>query len=246
MTSVFAKYQRKNYPHTFVGSIHLHTIAGGVPLNEKTLEGHLKRKTAAPDDLIRAEVATLMAETGLDADEAIAQAAKLKGLVGFAKDDHGCYVRGFQVKAMLVEAACIAASEDRIAKKWGNMSEAGKALRSWFPEHVFVLDDRIYLGRDEADEIPQSFIHKMGPKGPMSAIQYTEIIRDASASFTVETDHDFPPDVWAAIWLTGERSGLGASRKLGYGTFEVRQWEPISGTASNGRKRTSRKDLAAV
>ena len=227
MTSVFEPYQRKNYPYTLVGSIHLHSIAGGVPLNEKTLEGHLKRKTAAPDDLIRAEVASFMLEDGIEVDEAITRAAKLKGFVGFARDDNGLYVRGFQLKAMLVESACIAAAEGRIPKKWGQMSEAGKALRSWFPEHVFVLDDRLYLGTDKPTEVPQSFIHKMGPKGPTSAIQYTEIVRDADISFTVETDHDFPDDVWAAIWLTAERNGLGASRKLGYGTFEVRQWEKI-------------------
>jgi len=228
MTSIFEPYRRKNYPYVFVASIHLHTIAGGVPLNETILEGHLKRKTAAPDDLIRSEVASIMVEEGLSADEAIERAAKRKGLVGFAKDSNGLYVRGFQVKAMLVESACIAAAEGRIPKKWGQMSEQGKALKSWFPEHVFVLDDRIHLGVDEPTEIPQSFIHKVGPKGPMSAIQYTELVRDADVSFAVETDHDFPEDVWAAIWLTAERNGLGASRKLGYGTFESRKWQKMS------------------
>ena len=65
----------------------------------------------------------------------------------------------------------------------------------------------------------------MTPKGPTSAIQYTDYLVDAKIDFTVETDWDFDHDDWAAIWTTAEREGIGAARKMGYGTFDVVRWE---------------------
>ncbi len=225
-SSVFEKYRRKNYPHVFEGTIHLDSIAGGVPLNPDVLEYHLKSKTGASDDLVRAQVAEIMMESdGASLDEAIEKAAKLKSLTGFRKDKNGCYIMGYQLKKCLREAALIAASEKRIPQKWGGASDAGKALKSWFPEHVFVLEDKLYLGVDEPSEVAQSFVHKIGPRGPVSAIQNTEIIYGADLTFTIETDYEFTDEQWAAIWTTAEHSGLGAARAQGFGTFSVTKWD---------------------
>lgn len=224
-TSVFAPYQQQNYPHRFAGTLHLDSIAGGVPLDPKVLEGHLARKIDTSDDLIRDQITKMVAESGVTYEEAVEEAAKMKGLTGFAKDEHGLYVGGYQLKAALKEAACIAASEKRIPQKWGGASEKGKALRSWFPEHVFVCEHRLPLGVKEPSEVKQSFIHKMGSRGPVSAIQYTEVVLDADVEFTVETDYGFKPEEWAAIWTTCEHMGLGAARPMGYGRFSVTKWE---------------------
>jgi hypothetical protein len=90
---------------------------------------------------------------------------------------------------------------------------------------MFVVEDRLHLGVAAPTGTNQSFIAKVTPKGPISAIQYTDYVEDAKVDFTVETDWEFSDEDWAAIWTTGERNGLGAARKMGYGTYEVTKWE---------------------
>ena len=233
MASVFAKYQRRNYPYQFRGSLHVHSIAGGVPMDPNVYEGHLKRKlTLGGNDVVVAdEVMAMAAENGMDLQEAIAAYAG-KSLVGFRREEgEGLYYPGAHLKAAIKEAASIAAAEGRIkARGWGQTSH-NKGILSWLSEHVFIAEDRLYLGvdRDAPNvRVEQSFVHKMTPKGPVSAVQNTEIAEDVHVAFTLETDYDMPEEDWAAIWLTCERNGIGAARKMGYGTFEVEEWEPIA------------------
>ena len=226
--SVFAKYEDKNYPYRFAGTLWLASIAGGVPADPKVIEGHLARKVSAPDDLIRAEAAEIMLERGLELDEAIEEMSSVKGLTGFRRDpEHGLYIGGFQLKAALKEAANIAVASGKLKKGGWGLHSANRGVLSWVAEHVFVIEDRLYLGVIEPSEIAQSFVHKVTPKGPVSAIQYTEIVHDAKVDFTVETDWDFAPEEWATIWQTGERNGIGAARKMGYGTYKVVKWERV-------------------
>jgi hypothetical protein len=237
-TSVFAAYEQQHYPYRFAGTLHLNSIAGGVPRDPAVLEGHLKRKTAEPDDLIRQEIANVMAERALrgeaDGDiavaieDAIGEVAVTKGLVGFRTDpEHGLWIRSAQLKACIREAGSIAAAAGKIKQAGWGLNSAQRGLLKWLAEHVFVVDDRLYLGVTEPTYTEQSFIHKMTPKGPTSAIQYTEVVENAKLDFTVETDWEFPEADWAAIWLTAEQNGLGASRKMGYGTFTVTKWERL-------------------
>src|SRR4029077_6754181 len=69
MTSVFAPYQSKAWPHRFAGAIKVGTIAGGIPTDEHVAESWLRTKLADKDDLIREAVATTMLERGISADE---------------------------------------------------------------------------------------------------------------------------------------------------------------------------------
>lgn len=230
MTSVFAQYQDRNYPHRFDGTLHINSIAGGVPMDPKVYEGHLRRKLApgGTDAAIASEVMAMMIENDISNTEAIEAYAK-KGVVGFRRDEHGLWYPGAHLKAAIKEAASIAAAEGRIkARGWGQTSH-NKGILSWLSEHIFVVEDRLYLGVDRDSprvEVEQSFVHKMTPKGPISAAQYTEVAYDVEVAFTIESDHDMPESDWAAIWTTAERNGLGAARKMGYGTFEVVAWQP--------------------
>lgn len=239
-SSVFEQYKRKNYPHRFAATIRLDSIAGGVPLNPAVLEGHLKRKIAAPDDLIRAEVASIMIDRGSTAEEAVEEAARMKGFVGFTSDpEKGYWIAGANLKACIVEAGCIAAAAERVGyQNWGRTN---KGIQGWLKEHVFVEEDRLYLGVHEPNEVKQSFIHKKTAKGLISAIQYTELVYGAEISFTIESDWDGKEADWAAIWLTAEQNGLGASRSRGYGTFKVIKWEPLAALKSVPKKPSARK-----
>lgn len=225
--SAFASYQRKMYPHVYDVEIHLHSIAGGTPSDPKVALGWIKSKFQDNDEFIRDLVLQTMADRGIGEDEAIEHAAILNRLNGFKRDEHGLYIEGRHVKAMLKECASIAQQEKKLKMKWGTYENAkgeekgGKNAKSFLTEHVFVIENRIHLGRLECDEIIQRFIHKWSG----SAIQYEEIVYDADISFTVESDHAYTDDEWAAIWTTGERNGLGASRSQDCGRFTVTKWE---------------------
>jgi hypothetical protein len=227
MTSVFSKYQDKAWPHRYEGSLLVHTIAGGTPSDGKVAEGWLKSKLADKDDLIRELVATTMAERGVTAAEAAAEVDSLKHLNGFKRDESGLYIEGRQLKAALKEAVNVAANAGKVTTKgWGSPDNKNyeKGIKAWFPEHVFVVDDRLHLGVTEATGIVQRFVHTSRGTG----IQYEEYVENAKISFTVETDHKFTDEQWAMIWLTGERQGIGASRSQGFGRYEVTRWERIS------------------
>lgn len=226
MQSVFAKFEAPNYQYRYNGKIHLDSIAGGVPRDPLVLQGHLRRKTGEPDDLIRQEIANTMVERGIAIEEAIEEIASEKGHIGFREDpEHGLWIRGAQLKACLVESASIAAMADRIKHVgWGKSQKAG--IIKWLKEHVFVVEDRLYLGTTEPSTTEQSFIAKLTAKGPVSAIQYTDVVYDCDIGFTIVSDYEFDEKDWAAIWLTAEKNGLGAARKMGYGTFVVSGWSP--------------------
>lgn len=222
MTSVFASYQTKAWPIRFEGALRIPVIAGGIPTDERVAENWLKTKLADKDDLIREAVAKTMAERGITADEAAKEVDSLKHLNGFKRDDRGLYIEGRQLKAALKEAVSVAVASKKLAQR--NWGETKKFVTTYFPEHVFVLEDRLHLGTSEATGISQRFVHTHRGTG----IQYEEYVEDAKISFTVVSDHEFTKEQWAMIWLTGEQQGIGASRSQGFGRYEVTRWDRVS------------------
>lgn len=216
MTSVFAKpsYTAKAYPHRFNGSLLISTVAGGTPTDPKVAESWLKTKLADKDDLIRDAVAEVMVERGVTADEAAGIVDVNKHLNGFRRDELGLYIDGRQLKACFKEAACIRWPNE----KWG---PTRKGTRSFFPEHLFVVEDRLHFGVNEPSGVMQRFVHTWRGNG----IQYEEYIEEAKIDFTVITDYAFKDAEWAMLWLTAEQNGLGASRSQGFGRFEVTKWD---------------------
>lgn len=222
MASVFATYVQKEFPYKFAGELLIGTIAGGTPTDPKVAEGWLKTKLGIDkDDLLREMVAEVMVERGITAEEATDIVNTNKHLNGFKRDKNGLYIEGRQLKAALKEAASIAVAAGALgARGWG---KTNKGLLSYLSEHVFVVEDRLYLGVTEPTGIAQRFVHTFRGNG----IQYEEYVEKATVEFTVITDHDFSEEEWAAIWLRGEQNGIGASRSQGYGRYEVTKWEPV-------------------
>lgn len=212
--SVFDDYRTKAYPHTYNGTLLVATICGGTPTDPKVAEGWLRTKMADKDDLIRQMVAETMTERGVTAEEATEAVMVDKHLNGFKRDSEGLYIEGRQLKAAIKEAANIRWPKDR----WGPSS---KGTRSFFAEHVFVLEDRLHLGVAEPTGISQRFVHTWRGNG----IQYEEYVEAAKINFTVVTDHKFTAEQWAMLWLTGEQNGIGATRSQGFGRYEVVRWE---------------------
>jgi hypothetical protein len=218
--SVFEHYHDRAWPYRYHGTLHIDTIAGGTPTNEKVMEGYLKTKLATTDEIIREAVAETMVERGVTVDEATRLVGDSKSLNGFKRDSKGLYIEGRQLKACIKEGASVAGAAGKIpiGTVWG---KTRKGLLSFIAEHVMVVDDRIHLGVPEPTGIMQRFVHTF--RG--ASIQYEEYVEDAEIEFTVISDWEFTEEQWAMIWLTAEQQGLGASRSQGMGRFSVTGWD---------------------
>jgi len=221
MTSAFATYTDRAWPHRYNATITVRNMAGGVPSDPRVAEGWLKTKlTDNRDDLIRDLVAQTMVERGVTADEATELVDINKHLNGFKRNEHGLYFEGRQLKAAIKEAASIARATEKLKSRWGSTN---KGVLGFVAEHIMVVEDTLNLGVTEPSRILQSF--PKNPRTGQTGIQYTEVIDEATFDFTVISDHKFADEEWAMLWLTGEQQGIGASRSQGFGRYEVTRWE---------------------
>lgn len=235
--SAFPSYERKAWPYQFAGQIHIDVIAGGVPTDPKVAEGWIKSNLLSTGDLLRAQVAEVMADRGVTADEAAKVVDEMKHLNGFRRvrcpacpaDDprarcdspHELYINGHQLKAAIKEAASVAVAADKLPMKgWG---KTNKNLLGFVAEHVCVIEDVLPLGVTQPTGINQRFVQTWRGSG----IQYEEYVEGAIIDFTIATDFDFKPEHWAMIWLTGGQQGIGATRSQGYGRYTVTRWEAL-------------------
>lgn len=219
--SVFAALQPEAYPFVFEGELTVGKIMGGTPSDPRVAEGWLKSRLMDSEALLQEKVASVMLERGLDAEGAVKAVDELKHLNGFKRDDQGLYIEGRQLKAAIKEAASVALAAGKIpARGWG---KTNKGLLSYLAEHVFVVQDRLHLGVAEASGVEQRFVHTWRGTG----IQYEEFVLDAKIRFSVVCDHDFKDAEWAAIWMCGEKQGIGASRSQGFGRYAVTRWDRV-------------------
>ena len=249
MSSPFAAFQADAYPYTFHASLHVDTIAGGTPADPKVVEAWLGAKLKEKDrtdfirqeaDAIRAEIvfasgvpaqgeaAAVFEEASKQAQAALAE----RHLVRFRRTEDGLYIGGRQLKAAIKEAAVVARGADKLKPKYG---KTGKGVYGFFAEHVFVVQDRVFLRRadgsavTEADTVEQSFpLNKITNQ---RGIQYTELVEDVYLDFEVIADHPFSRREWAMLWLTGEQQGIGATRSQGFGRYQMVRWEPSAAAA---------------
>ena len=237
--SAFDEYRASGvaYPYRYSGSLRVGMICGGIPSDPKVAEAWLRSRMGLDNDAtLMAAVANTMAEREVTLDEATALVNEQKHLNGFKRERcadctgpticerkgvHPLFIEGRQLKAALKEAVSVAIAAGKIEQKgWGNTR---KWLSTYFPEHVFVTEWKLYLGVTEPTGVNQRFVHTHRGTG----IQYEEYVEDAEINFTVESDHPFTSEEWAMIWLTGEKQGLGATRSQGYGVYTVEKWDSI-------------------
>ena len=226
--SVFEKYRTSAYPYHYTGELTVGTLVGGIPSDAKVAEGWIKTKLGQTSDAaVQQLVSQTMVDRGVTAEEAVKIANEYKNLNGFKRDPETgeLFIEGRQLKAALKEAINVAVAAGKInGRGWGRTN---KGILAFFAEHAFILEEKLFLGVKEPSGINQRFVHTWKGTG----IQYEEYVTDAKVTFTLVTDHPFSEKDWAAIWLTGEKQGIGATRSMGYGTYEVTKWEQISGPA---------------
>lgn len=239
--SVFADIRDRSFPYRYHATITVGTLVGGAPSDPNVARGWLetKLKGTTTEEQIQKMVTELMLERKISADQALDEVNKMKNLNGFKRgverDELGLraepgyegvlYYEGRQLKAALKEAVSVAVAAGKLRQQgWGTTR---KWLSGYFPEHVFIEEEKLYLHDlfgtpiTEPTDILQQFVHtRYG-----SSIQYQEYVTDATFDFTIVTDHLFTDTEWGMIWTTGEMNGLGASRSQGYGTYKVTKWE---------------------
>jgi len=221
----FGEFEREAWPHRFRCTLHLTSLAGGIPSDKDTAEAWIRSKVDTDKEgRIRQLIAETMVERGITLEEATDVVNKLRHLNGFKRDDfNGLYIEGRQVKAAIKEAASVAAASGALPlRNWG---VTNKYLHSFVAEHIMVPDEIIYLGKSEPDGVAQSFPEnkRIGQRG----IQMTEYVRDVTISFRVISDWDFTKRDWAMIWLKGGEEGIGACRSQGFGRYQPVGWETL-------------------
>lgn len=226
MASIFEDIIPESYPYQFDGALHLDMVLGGIPSDPRVAEGWLRTKIKDTDQRIQDMVAKTMAERQVDAEAALKIVNELKNLNGFKKGlpedgehDGELYLEGRQLKAAIKEAVSVAVGANKLKLTgWG---QTKKYLTNYVPEHIFVINKKLWLGVTEPSGVLQQFVHTH--RG--SSIQYQEYVLDTDIQFHVVSDHPFTDHQWALIWTTGEKQGLGASRSQSYGTYEVTRWD---------------------
>lgn len=234
--SVFEPFQAESYPLEFQGRIHVPILVGGVPFDSRIIEGWIKSKVTDNDEKVR----QLIAETMLQRQVTMAEATRIvnetKNLNGFKRlrcpscppegnvcdeGKHELYYEGRQLKAAMKEAVSVAVGAGKInLRGWGTTK---KFVTNYFPEHVFIKERELPLGKFQADGILQQLVH--APHG--DALQYQEYVKDVEFDFTVVTDHPFTKKDWAMLWTTGQLQGLGSSRSQAYGVYTVVRWDLV-------------------
>lgn len=221
LANPFGEWERKAWPHQFRCGLHLFSIAGGTPSDPDTAEAWIRSKVEDKEQRVRQLIAETMVEKQMTLEQATDSVNKLRHLNGFRRDENGLFIKGYHVKAAIKEAASVAAGSGKVdLRGWGVTK---KFLNSFVAEHIMVPDEKIYLGREEPDDVSQSFPEnkRIGQRG----IQMTEFCNDVDISFRVISDWDFTDENWAMIWLTGQEQGLGACRSQGFGRYKVTSWE---------------------
>jgi hypothetical protein len=266
VSSIFAPVEQNAYT-TYRVRLHLHTLAGGTPADPQVIKGWVRAKMVdAPDDVIREAVASavagrvkaLEAQLGRPLDmaskddlaryEAIMEAASdeaatMRALQGFLRDDRGIFVEARHIKAMLKEAVNIAYPYELQQFGYGGTTKDGgekkgrKGGKSFLAETVFVEPYRVYLRRDgqilsTPDRVVQSFVSN--PRTGDRAIQYSELVEAVTVEFLLKVDlnalnkQGFREEMWPAIWLRAEKNGLGAMRSQSYGQFATLEFSRIA------------------
>jgi hypothetical protein len=191
-------------------------LCAGVPADPERREGFLKGRGV----LDAAARRDLLAKMGTDLDDALAAELEEGTAVFYragGKDGPLC-LKEHNVKAMLKESAVAL----------GYMGAGG--IRQAMQHAVFVKPEHVVLTRDgqpltRADGVAQHVSHRLGPRGPTSAINRFEYAERADLAFEVWILKAHPRrptrEQLETMLLAAQESGLGARRTMSEGKFDL-------------------------
>lgn len=232
MSALFTRYQATLKFRT--------AICGGIPKDSKAIEGWLTGKALDNSDkqrLLRENLVTFLVANGMTVEddislEDLAEAAKKfageKHTTGFRRlTDGSPYIEGRTIKAMLKEVINILYAGQRGA--FGSNNPTKKGAKSFVAERIFVQEDVVPLNVTKDDVDIEMFItHTNGPAGPISGLNYVEMVYEPTVTFTVKALKDcIPGDDWASFWELAQENGLGAKRSQQFGRFDIVGWKRL-------------------
>ena len=190
-------YRRYN-----VGIEFLNGIAGGTPLNRGLVASHIEKFSAGVSNALK-----LSKKNEGEVSEEAMEKYMMSVSAGFPIDERGIYIRGYQMNAMLKDAAQRMKATMK-TKGLGNTIRDGGLL---FP-------DKVYLGVE-----PEIVERAIKPDNAPSSIKIFQVAHDVKLGVpcAVLDNGDLPDVLFRQIWIVAQGIGLGAQRHLGYGRFRV-------------------------
>ncbi len=196
------------YRRYSVGIDFLGKLAGGQPLNHGLVAAHIARFSAEVSNDLK-----LSKQNSGEVTEEAMQKYLLACSSGFDVGERGIYIRGFQVNAMLKDAA---QRMKATLKKQG----LGNTIR----DGGLLLPDRIYLGVE-----PHIVERPVKPDNGPANIKIFQTADGVKLDLpcAVLENGDLPHELFCQIWVVAQGIGLGANRHLGYGRFALREIKQI-------------------
>jgi len=175
-------------------------VAGGTPLTPNLITEHIRLYSQGVSNPLKYSKKV----EGEVTEEAM-QAYLARCSSGFPADENGIYLRGFQLNAMLKDAAQ-RMKETMKHKGLGNTIRDGGLL---FP-------DKVYLGVN-----PFIIERPVKPDSGPSNIKVFQVAEkvEFDVPCAVLENGDLPDTLFRQMWIVAQGIGLGANRHLGYGQF---------------------------
>lgn len=187
-------------------------IMGGKPKNPKVIRDWLKAKVdkgelkASKEDVERLAIET----------ETMVEETEERSWTGFLQDEHGLFIHAYQIKAMLKEAAKVLGfnNTQRGLKQTFQHGTEIKPVGWKAPE-----PDRIHLNAKTPDGVEEHVTHtRFG--SALKRMDYVEMPKIVFELWTLKTGK-LTQGVLCDILEHAQESGLGASRAMGFGKFDV-------------------------
>jgi hypothetical protein len=103
------------------------------------------------------------------------------------------------------------------------------AFKSKVANKVYVMTERIRLGKDKPDGTIQRFVQAITPKGPRSSIKHIDYVVAPRLSFHLKVLDDgvITEDHLRLIFEYGAVHGIGQERSQGFGRYTLEVFERI-------------------
>ncbi len=191
-------------------------LCAGVPADPERRDAFLKGRGVAE----AADRRELLAKMGPDLDDTLVEAVEEGTSVFYRQGGQGgpLCLKEHNVKAMLKESGTAL----------GYMGAGG--IRQAMQHAVFIKPEHVLLRRDDGpltqpDGVAQHVSHRIGPRGPVSAINRFEYAEQPELAFEVWVlkAHARKPsrEQLETMLLAAQESGLGARRTMSEGKFDL-------------------------
>lgn len=197
-------------------------IAGGTPVNKGLVADHIARFSAGVTNALK-----LSKKNEGEVSEEAMQKYMTSCSSVFPLDADGIYLRGFQLNAMLKDAA-------QRMKATLRRQGLGNTIR----DGGLLFPDRIYLGVE-----PSIVERPVKPDNGPANIKIFQVAEGVKLDIpcAILDNGDLPDELFRQMWIVAQGMGLGANRHLGYGRFRVvdikqeGDWD-ITDLWANGKK----------